>query len=93
MHIGKLTFRFRFPGCRSLKEKRGRLRGLRDRFGKNPMLSVCEIGSPDSLQFSEWVFLGCSSERALVDKNFSKIEEFIDTSMDWEVLEIQRSWL
>ena len=93
MHIGKLTFRFRFPGCQSLKEKRGRMRGLRDRFGKNPMLSVCEMGLADSHQFSDWAFLACSLERALIDKNFSQIEEFVLGSMDVEVVDVKRSWI
>ena len=93
MHIGKLIFRFRFAGCQSLKEKRGRMRGLRDRFGKNPMLSVCEMGSADSHQFSEWVFLACSLERSLIDKNFSQIEDFVSGSMDVEVIDIKRSWM
>ena len=93
MHIGKLIFRFRFPGCQSLKEKRGRTRGLRDRFGKNPMLSICEVGSADSHQFSEWAFLACSLERPLIDKNFSQIEDFVLGSMDVEVIDIKRSWM
>ena len=93
MHIGKIKLSFRLPGCRSLKEKRSRLRGLRDRFGKSPMLAVCEIGGKDSHQFSEWIFLACSMERALIDKNFSKIESFVSTSLDAQVLEIVREWL
>tara|TARA_B100000686_G_C16190514_1_gene665576 strand:+ start:146 stop:355 length:210 start_codon:yes stop_codon:yes gene_type:complete len=69
------------------------MRGLRDRFGKNPMLSVCEMGLADSQQFSEWAFLACSLERALIDKNFSQIEEFVLGSMDVEVVDVKRSWI
>ena len=93
MHIGKIKLSFRFPGCRSLKEKRSRLRGLRDRFGKTPTLAVCEVGGADSHQFSEWVFLVCSMQRASIDKNFSQIESFVSTSLDVQVLEIDRKWL
>ena len=93
MHIGKIKLSFRLPGCRSLKEKRSRLRGLRDRFGKIPMLAVCEIGGTDAHQFSEWIFLACSMERALIDKNFSQIESFVSTSLDVQILEIDREWL
>ena len=93
MHIGKIKLRFRFPGCRSLKEKRSRLRGLRDRFGKNPTLAVCEVSGADSHQFSEWIFLACSLERALIDNNFSQIESFVISSLDLQVLEIERTWL
>ena len=93
MHIGKIKLSVRFPGCRSLKEKRSRLRGLRDRFGKTPVLAVCEVGGVDSHQFSEWVFLGCSMQRASIDKNFSQIESFVSTSLDLQVLEIEREWL
>ncbi len=69
------------------------MRGLRDRFGKKPMLSVCEMGSVDSHQFSEWAFLACYVERALIDKNFSQIEQFVSGSMDAEIVEIKRSWM
>ena len=93
MHIGSIKFRIHLPGCRSLKEKRGRLKGLRDRFGKNPMLSVCELGSSNSHQFSDWSFLASSTERSLIDKNFSQIEQFFTTAMDAEVVEVERSWL
>ena len=93
MHIVKIKLRFRFPGCRSLKEKRSRLRGLRDRFGKNPILAVCEASGADSHQFSEWIFLACSLERALIDNNFSQIESFVTSSLDLQVLEIERTWL
>ena len=93
MHIGKIKLSFRLTGSRSLKEKRRRLKGLRDRFGKSPSLAVCEIGGADSHQFSEWVFLACSMERALIDKNFSQIESFVSTSLDVQLLDIDREWL
>ena len=93
MHICKIKLSFRLTGSRSLKEKRRRLKGLRDRFGKSPSLAVCEIGGADSHQFSEWVFLACSMERALIDKNFSQIESFVSTSLDVQVLDIDREWL
>ncbi|MFK7916113.1 MAG: DUF503 family protein, partial [Pseudomonadales bacterium] len=40
-----LQVRFVLHGCRSLKDKRKRLRGLRDRFGKQTGLAVCESGA------------------------------------------------
>ncbi|MEE4283615.1 MAG: DUF503 family protein [Pseudomonadales bacterium] len=42
MNIACLTIVFHLHGCQSLKDKRQRLAGLRDRFGKQTQVAVCE---------------------------------------------------
>uniref|UniRef100_UPI0025BD1F44 DUF503 family protein n=1 Tax=Halomonas sp. TaxID=1486246 RepID=UPI0025BD1F44 len=54
MHIGILTLHISLPGCQSLKEKRQRMGGLHERFGRNPAVAVCESGEHDRLEASEW---------------------------------------
>jgi len=56
MHIGALTLKFSLPGCTSLKEKRQRMRGMHERFGRNPSVAVCESADRDKLSSIHWNF-------------------------------------
>ena len=57
MIVGLLELEFHIPGCKSLKEKRGRLAGMRDRFGRLTNVAVCESAFADVLRrrrLSSW---------------------------------------
>ena len=85
MHIAILTLRFHLEGCASLKEKRQRLSGLRDRFGRLPHVAVCESGEPDAWQRAEWSFVVVAGTRALADKQVAEIVTFVAESVDGRV--------
>ena len=57
MHIGVMTLTFTLPGCGSLKEKRQRMGGMHERFGRNPAIAVCESGELNRHDASEWSFV------------------------------------
>ena len=50
MNAGLLSINFHLGGCRSLKEKRQRLSGIRDRYGRPANVAVCESDFQDSHQ-------------------------------------------
>jgi len=85
MHIAILTLRFHLEGCASLKEKRQRLGGLRDRFGRLPQVAVCESGDPDTWQSAEWSFVVVAGTKALVDRQVAEIETFVAETADARV--------
>jgi len=85
MHIAILTLQFHLEGCSSLKEKRQRLAGLRDRFGRLPNIAVCESGAQDVLQRAEWSFVVAAGTRALADKAVAEVESFVAESLDARV--------
>ena len=85
MHIAILTLRFHLEGCASLKEKRQRLSGLRDRFGRQPSVAVCESDEPDAWQRAEWSFVVVAGTRAIVDRQVAEIETFVAESVDARV--------
>lgn len=93
MHIALLNLTFQLPGCRSLKEKRGRLRGMKDRFGKLNNLAVSETGLHDVLDRAEWTFVSLGQDRGQIDRIFSSIEHYADSELDAVVLETRREWL
>lgn len=73
MVIGILTLRLHLPGCRSLKEKRQRVGKLRDRFGKQTHISVCESALADVHQHAEWSFTATAGSRSVVERSLQKI--------------------
>jgi uncharacterized protein len=85
LHIAVLTLRFHLDGCTSLKEKRQRLAGLRDRFGRLPNLAVCESDLQDVLQSAEWSFVVAAGSHALVDRSIADVETFVAQSIDARV--------
>jgi hypothetical protein len=93
MRIGVLTVSFSLPGCRSLKEKRQRLAGLRDRFGRYSNVAVCESDFADVHQRAEWSFVAAAQSAALVDQTLTEIESRILESVDAEVLNFGRELL
>jgi uncharacterized protein YlxP (DUF503 family) len=90
MQIGVLRLRFLLRGCRSLKEKRQRLGGLRDRFGKSTSIAVCESDYQDSHQHSEWTFVAVAQTTRLVDQMLGEIEQKVYEMTDAAVVGVAR---
>jgi len=93
MNISLLTVSFRLGGCRSLKEKRQRLKGIRDRFGKTTNLAVCESGYQDSHQRAQWSFIATAAGGDVVEKALTEIVENLQMSVDAEVIDVQQERL
>jgi uncharacterized protein YlxP (DUF503 family) len=85
VHLALLTLRFHLEGCDSLKEKRQRLAGLRERFGRLPGIAVCESGVQDSLQQAEWTFAVLAGSRKLVDQQIAEVETHVAEALDARV--------
>ena len=74
MNIAILTLHISLPGCASLKEKRQRMGGLHERYGRNPAVAVCESGSRDRLEMSEWSFVVVGIDGQQVESLCSEID-------------------
>ncbi len=93
MSIGLLRIEFYVAGCRSLKEKRQRLNGIRERYGRAHNVAVCESAHQDLLQRSEWTFVAASAGRSVVDRALTDIERNLQTTVDAELIDVHREWL
>ena len=93
MKIRLLVVDFHLPGCRSLKEKRHRVRGIRDRFGKQANLAVCESGYQDDHQRAQWSFVAVASDQKTVDRMLADLEERLEPAVDGMVVGIAREHL
>lgn len=76
MHIASINISFFLPGCRSLKEKRRRLRPLADTFAHSQHIAVAETGLQDQWQRSEWTFVILASDSAIIDATCNRIETY-----------------
>lgn len=93
MRVGLLRAGFYLHGCASLKEKRQRLGRLRDKFGKQTALSVCESNHADELRSAEWTFIASAGSDVVVQQTLTEVERYLSTSLDAEVVSIERQWL
>ena len=93
MNVRLLIVDFRLGGCRSLKEKRQRLKGVRDRFGKSPSVAVCESDFQDVLQRAQWSFVATAASGDVCDKILSDILQTLQFSVDAELISVQRESL
>ena len=93
MRACRLTIDFHLGGCRSLKEKRQRLKGLRDRFGRAVNVAVCESDHQDAHQRSQWSFIASAADVGVVERlatdneiiSVAKVEELVVSSQAFAV--------
>ena len=93
MNIQSIVARFYLPGCRSLKEKRGRLRGLRERYGRASNVAVSEILDQDAHQQAQYLFVACGASAAVVEKTLAEIERELQFAVDGQLLSMERRQL
>ena len=93
MSIAALRIDFYLAGCRSLKEKRQRMNGIRERYGRAHNVAVCESGHQDLLQRAQWTFVAASSSRDVVDRALTDIERNLQGTVDAELIDVWREWL
>lgn len=93
MHIGIMTLTFSLPGCGSLKEKRQRMGGMHERFGRNPAVAVCESGELNKHDASEWSFVVVAISQREIESLCSQIEDKIQRTVEGRVMNVTRETL
>lgn len=88
-----MTIEFYLGGCRSLKEKRQRLNGIRERYGRAHNVAVCESDHQDLLQRAQWTFVAVAASRDVITRALTDIERNLQGTVDAELIDVQREWL
>ncbi len=86
MIIGFLSLDIYLPYSHSLKEKRKRLVGIRDRLKKKYNIAFSELDYQDKWQRSKIGLVSLNTQKRVVEKLFHKIEVDIQDSIDGEIL-------
>ncbi|MFT5085508.1 MAG: hypothetical protein ACI9Y1_003569 [Lentisphaeria bacterium] len=93
MIIGLLTIHLYLPGCASLKEKRYRVSGWRDRFGHTKTIAVCESDRADAWQHSQFSFVSIAREKKQVESSLAKIVDHCRSCIDAQLTHHHTEWL
>ncbi len=93
LKVAVLRALIRLPGCRSLKEKRSRVGGLRERYGRNPQLAVTETDHHDVHDLAAWAFVGAASSSVVVEQILTEVSSELPLRVDGEVVSLTREWL
>lgn len=78
MSVGVLTLEIRLPGCKSLKEKRGRLKPLLARLHRNYNISAAEVDLQDKWQASIVAVAAVSNDRGHTQQLLQKIADWVE---------------
>lgn len=87
-----LRVRFHLDGCQSLKERRRRLGGLRQRLGRETGVALCEHPGDDPTE-SVWSILVLASTRRGATELLDRIERDLESRVDAVVQDMDREWL
>lgn len=88
MAVGSLTMLIALPGCKSLKDKRSRVRPILARLHRQFNVGAAETASQDSLRQAVLTAVGVSNERAQVERELQSVLAFVaDTWPDTPVLD------
>ena len=82
MYSVLLVMDLHLEGCQSLKDKRQRLKGFADRWGKVTQVAVCESDYQDALQKAQWSFIVAGSNGPQVQQLLARLEEDFLASVD-----------
>ena len=78
MVVGLLTLELQLPGCDTLKEKRHRLKGVIERARARFNVSAAEVDLQNARDSAVVAVSMVNSERSLVEKVLTKVEELFD---------------
>jgi uncharacterized protein len=82
----------RLPGCRTLKDKRARLRPLVDRV-RNRHVSVAEIGAQDVHDRAELELAVVAPTPSRAQHLLTELDRLVWAAADVEIVTVTRAWV
>lgn len=85
MHVGIIQIQLLIPGCRSLKEKRGVVRSLKDRARQKFNLAISEVDEQDQWQIAMIGAVTCGTDAQYCDSVLRRFLAFTEEYREAEV--------
>lgn len=89
MIVGLCTIELRIPSNRSLKGKRQVIRSIKDRLRNRFNISVAEVDNLDKWQKATLGIAFVNKDKGFVEKNLSKLVDFIENLHLAEIVDYQ----
>ncbi len=93
LHVCALEIELVLPGCRTLKDKRARLRPILDRVRHRFPVALAEVDRQDDHQQAVLAFAAVSGTASMVTEQLDEIERLVWAAADVEVGAAHRFWL
>ena len=93
LFISLLTIELMIPWARSLKDKRGAVRGLKDRLRSRFNASVAEVACQDKWQRAVIAVCFIGNDRRQLESDMSRVGQLCEEARDVEISDIRRQWL
>lgn len=93
MIIGYLSLEIYLPYSHSLKEKRQRLKRIRDRLRKKYNVAFAELDFQNKWQRSKIGIVTINNQRTLIEKIFNQIIQDVTDTIDGEIIQTQQEYL
>ena len=90
MKITLVTIEVFLEGCKSLKEKRSRIRKFREKWGRRQNIAVIESELQDQLQRCEWSLVIIAASQKLLDQSIAQIEQELEAELDGIIVSLYR---
>jgi len=74
MHISLLEVEIQLPGSQSLKEKRHRLAGIKEKLGRQSGVAIIESGLHDQHQSAQWSIVCLAISSSQLHKLLAEVE-------------------
>lgn len=92
MVIGVIGWEMEVFGCRSLKEKRGVLKSLKDRLHDRFNISVAETGHQDVWQRAELTACVVASQRRQAESVLESVDRFVNGEPRARIIDSYRTF-
>jgi len=93
LFISLLTIEMMIPWARSLKDKRGAVRGLKDRLRSRFNASVAEVAFQDKWQRATIVVCIVDNDRRQLESAMNRVRQLAEEAQDLQITGIHQEWL
>jgi uncharacterized protein YlxP (DUF503 family) len=93
LFISLLTIELTIPWARSLKDRRGAVRGLKDRLRSRFNASVAEVAFQDKWQRATIAVCIVDSDRRQLESVMNRIRQLTEETQDLQITGMHQEWL
>lgn len=89
MIIGSIFLDIHLPYCHSLKDKRKRLKSIKDRFKNKYNIALAEFDYQNKWQRTKIGMVTINNEKRAIESLFQKIIQDLEQNIDGEIIDYQ----
>jgi hypothetical protein len=87
--IGRCDLDLHIDNCRSLKDKRRVLSGLKDKLKNRYNIGICEFGNLSLWQRAQLGIVTCSNDKSVVDSTIKAVISYLDKTHSVSLLDFK----